>query len=171
MSVIRPKEILRHYSQVTPKFLSERNIIGLLLDLDNTVVPYKNRDTDSQQTHQLVKWLDTLQIAQIPVHILSNATLNRAEFWCQHLKIQGKGLAGKPNPLAFKRAAARMGLQPQQIAMLGDQLFTDVLGANLIGMQTFLVNPLSDNALPHTAITRRLERLVLQHYGISWLID
>ena len=52
--------------------------------------------------------------------------------------------------------------------MVGDQLFTDVLGGNLSGMFTIMVQPISDNALPHTRLTRRLERLVLKRYGFDW---
>ena len=53
--------------------------------------------------------------------------------------------------------------------MVGDQLFTDVLGGNLVGMHTVLVRPLIDNALPHTRVTRRLERAVLRRYGHDWV--
>ena len=52
--------------------------------------------------------------------------------------------------------------------MVGDQLFTDVLGGNLAGMHTILVRPLSVNALPHTRATRKLERAVLKRYGHDW---
>ena len=50
----------------------------------------------------------------------------------------------------------------------GDQLFTDILGGNWSGMFTIMVRPISDNALPHTRLTRRLERLVLKRYGHDW---
>ena len=52
--------------------------------------------------------------------------------------------------------------------MVGDQLFTDVLGGNLAGMHTILVRPLTVNALPHTRVTRKLERAVLKRYGHDW---
>ena len=77
-------------------------------------------------------------------------------------------MAGKPNPASFRRAAQALGLPPHQVGMVGDQLFTDVLGGNLAGLHTILVHPLIDNALPHTRLARLLERRVLARHGHAW---
>ena len=68
-------------------------------------------------------------------------------------------MAGKPNPKAFRRGAQALNLPPEQVGMVGDQLFTDVLGGNLAGLHTILVRPLIDNALPHTRAARLLEQM------------
>jgi len=67
----------------------------------------------------------------------------------------------KPLPFAFLRALSKVGSQRKRAVMVGDQLFTDVLGGRLLGMRTVLVTPLSQTDLPHTLLLRRLERLVL----------
>lgn len=70
------------------------------------------------------------------------------------------GWALKPVPLGFWRAMAIMGTRPATTALIGDQLFTDVLGGNLLGMYTILVEPLSQDEFPTTRLVRRIERLI-----------
>ena len=71
-------------------------------------------------------------------------------------------MAGKPWPRAFAKAMLSMGLQPKQVAVVGDQIFTDILGGNLMGAYTVWVPPLSLNGLPHTKFVRSLERRILE---------
>ena len=70
--------------------------------------------------------------------------------------------AVKPLPFAFLRALQLLGVRRRDAAMVGDQLFTDVLGASLLGIRTILVEPLSRTDLPHTLVLRRLEAVVLR---------
>jgi hypothetical protein len=67
----------------------------------------------------------------------------------------------KPLPFGFKSAMKRHGATPSNTAVIGDQMFTDILGGNLLGIKTVLVLPLSESDLPHTLVLRRLERLAL----------
>jgi HAD superfamily phosphatase (TIGR01668 family) len=76
------------------------------------------------------------------------------------LAIPVVGWALKPVPLGFRRAMAIMGTRPATTALVGDQLFTDVLGGNLLGMYTILVEPLSPDEFPTTRLVRRIERLI-----------
>lgn len=70
------------------------------------------------------------------------------------------GWALKPVPVGLWRAMAIMRTRPATTALIGDQLFTDVLGGNLLGMYTILVEPLSRDEFPTTRLVRRMERLV-----------
>ena len=72
-----------------------------------------------------------------------------------------KAKAVKPFPFAFLIALRRVGSTRRRAAVIGDQLFTDVLGGGLLGMQTILVSPLSPTDLPHTLLLRRLEAMLL----------
>jgi HAD superfamily phosphatase (TIGR01668 family) len=67
-------------------------------------------------------------------------------------------LAGKPFPMAFRRAMAAMGTDPASTCAIGDQVFTDMLGANWLGIRTVLVDPLCDRESPHTRLIRLIER-------------
>jgi uncharacterized protein len=67
----------------------------------------------------------------------------------------------KPLPFAFLRALKRVGSTRRRSAVVGDQIFTDVLGGKLLGMMTVMVLPLSESDLPHTLMLRRVERILL----------
>lgn len=166
MSLLRPKDVIGHVTHITPEFLAARGLRGLLLDLDNTLVPYGSYDSAGVQ--HVMDWARDLKLAGIGLYLLSNATGRRASFWLEKLDFQGVGLAGKPNPRAFRRALRTLNLSAPQVGMVGDQLFTDVLGGNLLGLHTILVQPLATNALPHTRVARKLERAVLRRYGHDW---
>lgn len=166
MSAFEPNDVIDHVRCITPGFLARRGLRGLLVDLDNTLVPYGSYEP--QGAAEMIQWAADLRAGGIQLYLLSNATARRAAFWVQQLGFQGVGMAGKPNPRQFRRATRHLDLPPHQVAMVGDQLFTDVLGGNLSGMHTILVRPLAGNALPHTRLARRLERLVLRRYGHDW---
>ncbi|EYB67398.1 HAD family phosphatase [Deinococcus phoenicis] len=164
MSLLRPRDVLDHVHDITPEFLAARGLRGLLLDLDNTLIPYGSYEDRAD----VMRWAAELRRLGIRLYLLSNATGRRARFWVEKLGFEGVGMAGKPNPRAFRRALDSLGLPARQVGMVGDQLFTDVLGGNLTGMHTILVRPLAVNALPHTRMTRKLERAVLRRYGHDW---
>lgn len=164
LNLLQPGDVIRSVADITPEFLAARGLRGLLLDLDNTLVPYHSYDDFPRSA----RWVEEMTGSGIRLALLSNATVKRAEQWRGRLALEGTGMAGKPNPAAFRRAAEGLGLPPQQVGMVGDQLFTDVLGGNLAGLHTILVHPLIDNALPHTRIARLLERRVLAHHGHAW---
>ena len=166
MSLLQPRDVIDHVTQITPEFLGERGLHGLLIDLDNTLIPYGSYEEQGAAT--IIRWARDLQQLGTGLYLLSNATGRRAAYWLERLEFNGVGLAGKPNPRAYRRAVAALGLPPGQVGMVGDQLFTDVLGGNLAGLHTVLVRPLATNALPHTRLARQLERLVLRRYGHDW---
>lgn len=162
--LLRPRDVIDHIRDIDPDFLAERGLRGLLLDLDNTLIPYGSYE----ERADVMRWAADLRRADTRLYLLSNATDKRARFWLDKLGFEGVGMAGKPNPRAFHRALASLDLPARSVGMVGDQLFTDVLGGNLAGMHTILVHPLSVNALPHTRATRKLERAVLKRYGHDW---
>lgn len=161
MSVLQPGLILDHVADITPELLLGRELRGVLLDLDNTLIEYGSY----AEASEVQAWAADLLLSGVKLYLLSNAMPERVRFWTDKLGFAGHGLASKPMPSAFKRAARNMGLAPREVAMVGDQLFTDVLGGNLAGMFTIMVRPLIDNGLPHTRLTRKVERLVLRRYG------
>ena len=162
--LLRPRVILPHIYDITPAFMDLHGLGGLLLDLDNTLIPYGSYDEQAEVTH----WAGALQAAGYPLYLLSNARRERARVWAQRLGLPGVGLAGKPFAREYRRGLSVVNLPAHRVGMVGDQLFTDVLGGNWSGMFTIMVRPISDNALPHTRLARRLERLVLKRYGHDW---
>lgn len=131
----------------------------MLLDLDDTLVA---SDRDVMETG-VSDAVGELIRAGMGVAILSNGTHERVMRIGKLLGVPGVALAGKPFAWAFRRALRLLpGAQPTNTAMVGDQLFTDVLGAKRAGLVTVLVRPLTKGKLPHTRFARRLERMFLE---------
>ena len=162
--LLRPSLVLASVLDITPAFLQAHGLKGLLLDLDNTLIPYGSYD----ERAEVSQWAREVQASGCSLYLLSNATRERARVWAARLGLPGVGLAGKPFAREYRRGLSSINLPAEQVGMVGDQLFTDVLGGNWSGMFTIMVRPISDNALPHPRLTRRLERLVLKRYGHDW---
>jgi len=162
MRLLLPKERLSRISEITPAWLAERGLRGVITDLDNTLVPY---GAAPPPPAELAGWKQALDRAGVPLAIVSNAKPGRTRQWAEALGVPGWSLAGKPIPLILKLAIKKMGLPPAVVAIVGDQLFTDVLGANLAGGYSVLVNPIEPNkGLPHTRWVRGLERRLLERH-------
>lgn len=137
--------------------LRERGARVLLVDLDNTLL----RRNSEVVTDDARRWVDKARAAGFDVCIVSNNWHERVEGIAAELGVPIVGKALKPFPGAIRRALARLGAAPAEAAIVGDQVFTDILGGRLLGMTTVLVTPLSTSDLPHTKLLRLLERVVL----------
>lgn len=153
-----PDMTMDRVESVDAAFLAKAGLQGLLVDLDETVVPAGS----VRPSATVRRWAAELAAAGSGVVIVSNGTPARVRSVAATLGVQGLPLAGKPWAFAFRRGIARLGLPAERVAMVGDQLFTDVLGARACGLRTILVPPLSPGGLPHTRLLRRLERRILR---------
>ena len=156
--MLRPDAVVASVTEVTPEFLGARGVRAVLVDLDDTLLAAGSENL----APTLKAWLELLRRAEVPVVILSNGSHGRVARWARELDIVGLPLMGKPRRRAFTRGLLELGTPAHETAMVGDQLFTDVLGANLAGMVSVLVTPLSPGKLLHTRALRRLERVVLK---------
>jgi HAD superfamily phosphatase (TIGR01668 family) len=138
--------------------LSRDGVRVLLMDLDNTLLP---RDSNVVPD-DLKSWAAELEARGFRVCLVSNNFHERVRAVASELGFDIVDHAVKPLPFAFLRALARAHARRCEAAVVGDQLFTDILGGRLLGMRTVLVSPLSDTDLPHTLVLRRLEGLVLR---------
>jgi uncharacterized protein len=155
--MLRPKLVVTAVHEVTPEFLAEHGLKAVMVDLDDTLVASSGELLDER----FQGWAVSLREAGIPLLMLSNGSPARVARFAAMLGIEGVALVGKPSLTAFRRGLKLLGAPAHETAMIGDQLFTDVLGANLAGMTSVLVEPLSTGRLPHTRVLRRLERLIL----------
>jgi HAD superfamily phosphatase (TIGR01668 family) len=166
--MLRPDAVVSTVTAVTPDFLRARGVHAVMVDLDDTLLASGSEVLDPS----FRAWLSTLQDAGIPVVILSNGERSRVARWAEELRIGGLALIGKPFRRAFRKGLEHLGSPPQQTSMVGDQLFTDILGANRAGMVSVLVRPLSPGGLPHTRLLRRLEQRLLEVFklqeGSTW---
>ena len=124
---------------IDPAALARRGIKLLLADLDNTLVPYGV----PEPTQAVRDWTAELARAGITLFVLSNNRHpGRPERFSKALGVPFIGHAGKPKPGSFYKAMERMGCTPEQTAIVGDQIFTDILGGSRAGVTTLLVEPI-----------------------------
>lgn len=124
---------------IDPAALARRGVRLLLADLDNTLVPYGVPLPDEK----LKGWRDELAAHGVTLFILSNNRHeSRPRTFAQALDVPYIGHAGKPKTASFVKAMEQMGVAPEQTAIVGDQIFTDVLGGNRAGVATILVKPI-----------------------------
>jgi HAD superfamily phosphatase (TIGR01668 family) len=160
--LLTPAFIVRHVTDVPATFFQERGIRAVVSDLDNTLLPWHGTDVPAAE---VLGWLEGLRAAGIGVCLASNTRrydrLRRlAESWGIH---HVPGNAGKPGTAGIQKALTLLGAAPDSAAMVGDQLFTDMVAGNRLGLLTVLVNPLSPREFVGTRyISRNLERLVLR---------
>lgn len=140
--------------------LWQRGIRGIILDIDNTLLPYYVPEPDAA----LVRHIQELQGSGFKAYIVSNGKSERVARFNQKLKLPYVCHASKPSRKGFDKAMRDMMLSPEQIVVIGDQIFTDVWGGRRMGMYTVLVRQVSPKDEWITAIKRPLEKLVLFFY-------
>jgi len=155
--MIKPTLQVHSVDEISPELLRGHGIRGVMVDLDDTLVAAQA----DQIEPRFKAWLQTLKDAGFAVMLLSNGSPERVRHWSQELGVSALALVGKPLPWAFRKGLRQLGIQAHQSAMIGDQLFTDVLGAKWVGALSILVTPLSAGTLPHTRLLRKLERVIL----------
>lgn len=149
-----------YYTSVTAidlAALRQDGVRHLLIDLDNTLLP---RDT-SALPPEIRSWVDALADHGMTACLVSNNWHAHVMDTAESIGLPIVAKALKPFPAAFRKGLRRLGAEPGETAVVGDQMFTDVLGGNLLGMKTVLVIPQSSSDLPHTLVLRRIERRVL----------
>ena len=160
--ILYPKIYLNSVKEINFNLLKENNIEGLLLDVDNTLI-----DKNCNLLDGADKWCEDIKNSGIKICILSN-TSNKQKVIkvAEKLKIPYIFFAKKPFKSGFLRGKEKLGIDDnKKIAAVGDQIFTDVLGANLAGMISILVKPVSQEDLWHTKIKRPLENIVIKKYS------
>ena len=129
----------RSIHDIAPADLAARGIRLLLADLDNTLVPYGV----PEPTEEVRAWTRALRDHGVTLFLLSNNRHpDRARRFAQALGVPFIGHAGKPKTPSFFRAMEEMGCTRAQTAIVGDQIFTDILGGNNAGVDTLLVEPI-----------------------------
>ncbi len=134
-----PRGVYPSFSHLDPKALRAKGVKLVLADLDNTLVPYKVPTPNEG----VVAWKEALEAEGIQLFILSNSRKpGRAQRFAEALGVPFQGHSGKPKKKGYLRALERMGAKPEETIMVGDQIFTDILGGNNAGVTPLLVLPI-----------------------------
>lgn len=157
---VYPDLYLTNIKKITLELLKEKNIKGLILDVDNTLIDY-----DKNLLEGAKEWCDNLKQNNIKICILSNTNqIKKVEKVAKILDLEYIYFAHKPNKKGFYKAQKLLDLKVEEIATVGDQIFTDVLGGNRVGMYTILTKPIDDRDIVLTKIKRPFEKMVVKKY-------
>lgn len=157
MSKLRPDMQVKRIADIDLDYLWQLGIRGLVFDLDNTVTPWRVY----QHNPDIVNWFRALRQRGFAACILSNSLHGRVQQVNEWLDIPVLGNSKKPLQSGFCLAKKTLGLDAAQLAMVGDQLLTDIYGGNLAGFYTILTEQLGDREGWGTRhISRRLEKLI-----------
>lgn len=151
----------RYFSRISAidiqRDLIDCGLTCALLDIDNTV---RARDTKSVP-RDVGMWLGRAREAGVRFCLLSNNWHADVYQFAGELELPIVAKAMKPLPPAFLAAMGKIGGKTKDTVVIGDQLATDVLGAHLVGMKAYMLQPLVEQDLPHTLLLRNVERVIL----------
>jgi HAD superfamily phosphatase (TIGR01668 family) len=134
-----PKYKFQKLSDITADFLVEKGVELLMLDLDNTVAPY-GAETP---TEPVLRWAESIRAAGIGLYIISNSRKEgRVKAFAQALGVPYILRAKKPSPRKPREAMRALDVKPENAALAGDQIYTDVLSAKLAGVTPILIRPI-----------------------------
>lgn len=136
-----PTIIVDSITDLSPGFLKSRGIELLMLDFDNTIVPY----TTNIPTEEMSAWLKAMASGDIKICVVSNSKKDRVKIFCAQYGIDCITHARKPFSDGIRRCMAQYGLTPSQCALAGDQIFTDILGARSCGLTAILVTAIDNH--------------------------
>lgn len=161
--LLYPKYYCKKVTDIDIKFLNDNNIKGLILDVDNTLI-----DFDLNMVEGAKEWLQNLKSYGIKAIIVSNThKKEKVEKVAKHLEIDYVYKAWKPLKKGLKKGKEKLEIPNENIATVGDQIFTDVIGGNNLKMFSILVEPVAKKDIWITKIKRPIENLIIEKYKKS----
>lgn len=136
-----PKVIARELTDLTPERLNALGVRLLMLDFDNTIVPY----TTDLPTAKMEQWLSEMNTSGIQLCIVSNSKRDRVPKFCAARNMDCITHAKKPTSKGIRECLARYDIPASQAALVGDQIYTDTLGANCAGVTSILISAIDNH--------------------------
>lgn len=161
--LLKPNIKLHGITDITVEILNKFNIKALLLDVDNTMSTHHGQAL----TEGLLEWIDCMHKNGIKLMVLSNSKRKRIEPFAERISLPFISLGCKPLPTGYLRGVRALGEKRKNVAIVGDQIFTDVLGGNLVGVKTVLLTPIKLEDGLSFKIRRNLEKKIYKHYNIK----
>ena len=158
--ILYPKFYCRSIIDIDIEFLNKNKIKGLILDVDNTLI-----DTDKNLLDGAIEWHENIKNKGIKTIIVSNSNKKeKLDNVSKKLDIEYISFAKKPFKGGFKKALKKLELAPENVAAVGDQIFTDVIGANRCKIFSILVEPINEQDLWITKWKRPIEKKIVDKY-------
>lgn len=161
--ILYPNKSFENITQIKINFLKENKINALILDIDNTLIDYYQVLAEEK-----IDWINEMKRHGIKLYILSNTNKKeKVEKVSRKLDVSYINFAKKPSRRGFKKVQKILNENPENIAVVGDQIFTDVLGGNRCKMFTILVEPVGPKDIWLTRLKRPFEKIVKNRYKKS----
>ena len=158
--ILYPNAHLNNVREITTNFLQKNKINALILDVDNTLIDY-----DKNLPKETIEWAKELKNSNIKLYILSNTNKKeKVKTVAEKLGIEYIYFAKKPLKTGFKKVQEKLKEPAQNIAVVGDQIFTDIIGGNRCKMFTILVEPIAEKDIWITMVKRPLENAIKRNY-------
>lgn len=138
MKFFQPTALRERVTDISPDLLKSLGVKALLLDVDNTLATYTSH-TPSQGS---LEWVRAMEDAGFRMMIISNNFKERVSSFGAMFGLGTLSFAIKPLPVGYLRAARRLRVRCRECAVIGDQIFTDIIGANLCRMKSILLSPI-----------------------------
>ena len=158
--ILYPKAHFDKVEEISFEFLKEKNIKALILDVDNTLIDYyKNLKPE------VIEWVKQLKEKGIKLYILSNSNKKeKVKTVAEKLELEYDYFAKKPLKIGLKKAQKILDEKPENIGVVGDQIFTDIIGGNRCKMFTILVEPIDTKDIWITMLKRPIENMIKNNY-------
>lgn len=158
--ILYPDGHFEKVEEITIKYLQDNKIKALILDVDNTLIDYQKHLEKS-----VIQWAKNLKEQGVKLYILSNTNQKeKVEKVAKALEIPYRNLAKKPFKTGFLKVQKELKEKAENIAVVGDQIFTDIIGGNRCRMFTILVEPINPKDFWYTAWKRPIENRIKNRY-------
>ena len=158
--IITPEYLFENVTHITPEFLRGQGVRGLVLDVDNTLTGDESQRLDDE----VRDWLDALRAAGIALTIASNNKAARVRPFAERVGLAFVAMSCKPLPVGLMVARRRLGLKRSEMAIVGDQLFTDRMAGGLYGIRAYVVVPRGKDVNKGVKAKRKLEAPFIRSY-------
>lgn len=156
-----PVYCVRSVYELDEKFYSSNGIKAVIFDIDNTLVTH---DTPTPP-EELMEYFGRLSQWGVKYAIASNNKRSRVELFCRNLGVPYYHRAAKPLKICLKRLLRYFGVEAKSVCLVGDQLFTDVFGANRMGFLSVLVTAVGEDETGFVSFKRVFERMLMKQYN------
>ena len=161
--MLKPKFKFNRITDISFEFLLKNNIEALILDVDNTLSTHHGEEL----VDGLERWLEYMNEKGIKLIILSNSKKSRVEPFAKKISLDYIPLGLKPLPFGYIKALRLLKSKRNNTAIVGDQIFTDVIGGNTVGVKTILLTPILLETGWSFKLRRRLEKILYKIYKLD----
>lgn len=154
MSLLIPTFFTNKITDLSPEFIKSHGVTSLLMDIDDTLTYHK----DPQIPQKVLEFINLMKINNIKIILISNNSKDRASKFAKKLNLPYISRAFKPVPFGINLALKKLNISKNEAIIIGDQIFTDILGANLLDIKSILVDPFEKNQTAFLKLKRLFEK-------------